>query len=215
MPSKKIQVALPLLLSVVMIVGMFIGYQLRSKTGNAPLLSTGNQSSLPELIRLVREKYVDEVSADSIDQLVSNELLSHLDPHSVWMSATDLQDVEDEMNESFQGIGIEFQLLRDSVHVMFVIPGAPAAKAGILTGDVLLSINDTLLLSGQKRSPAGVRKALRGQPTPDLRLALLRNGKRIETKLTKGTVPLPAVDAAFLLQPGTGYIHMSKFANRT
>jgi carboxyl-terminal processing protease len=215
MPSKKIQVALPLLLSLVMIAGMFIGYQLRSKTGNAPLLASGNRSSLPELIRLVREKYVDEVAADSIDQLVSTELLSHLDPHSVWMSATDLQDAEDEMNESFQGIGIEFQLLRDSVQVMFVLPAAPAAKAGIQTGDILISVNDTLLLSGQKLSPAGVRKALRGQPTPDLRLTILRNGKRIATKLTKGIVPLPAVDAAFLLQPGTGYIHMNKFANRT
>lgn len=215
MSSKKIQVALPLILSLVMIVGMIIGYQLRSKTGNAPILSSGKQSSLPELIRLVREKYVDEVSADSIEQLVSTELLSHLDPHSVWMSNTDLKEAEDEMNESFQGIGIEFQVLSDSVHVMFVIPNAPAAKAGLLTGDILLSVNDKILLSGQKLSPDEIRKSLRSQPTRELRLKILRNGKSMETTLTKGNIPLPAVDAAFMLPASTGYIHLNKFANRT
>ncbi|MCA6491728.1 MAG: PDZ domain-containing protein, partial [Chitinophagaceae bacterium] len=192
MSSKKIQVALPLILSLVMIVGMIIGYQLRSKTGNAPILSSGKQSSLPELIRLVREKYVDEVSADSIEQLVSTELLTHLDPHSVWMSNTDLKEAEDEMNESFQGIGIEFQVLSDSVHVMFVIPNAPAAKAGLLTGDILLSVNDKIRLSGQKLSPDEIRKSLRSQPTRELRLKILRNGKSMETILTKGNIPLPA-----------------------
>lgn len=215
MSSKKIQVALPLILSVVMIVGMFVGYQLRSKTGNAPLLSNGKQSSLPELIRLVREKYVDEVSADSIEQLVSTELLSHLDPHSVWMSNADLKEAEEEMNESFQGIGIEFQVLKDSVHVMFVIPNAPAAKAGLLTGDVLLTVNDKINLSGQKLSPDEIRKILRSQPTRELRLKILRNGKSMETTLTKGNIPLPAVDAAFMLPASTGYIHLNKFANRT
>ncbi|MFN7586602.1 MAG: S41 family peptidase [Bacteroidota bacterium] len=215
MSSKKIQVALPLILSLVMIVGMIIGYQLRSKTGNAPILSSGKKSSLPELIRLVREKYVDEVSADSIEQLVSTELLSHLDPHSVWMSNTDLKEAEDEMNESFQGIGIEFQVLSDSVHVMFVIPNAPAAKAGLLTGDILLSVNDKIRLSGQKLSPDEIRKSLRSQPTRELRLKILRNGKSMETILTKGNIPLPAVDAAFMLPASTGYIHLNKFANRT
>ena len=215
MSSKKIQVALPILLSVVMIIGMFIGYQLRSKTGNAPILSSGKQSSLPELIRLVREKYVDDISADSIDQLVSTELLSHLDPHSVWMSNTDLKEAEEEMNEAFQGIGIEFQVLRDSVHVMFVIPNAPAQKAGLITGDILLSVNNQILLSGQHLSPTDVRKLLRSQPTRDLKLKVLRNGKLIETTLTKGNIPLPAVDAAFMLPDNTGYIHLNKFANRT
>lgn len=215
MSSKKIQVALPLLLSVVMIVGMFIGYQLRSRTGNAPLLSTGKQSSVPELIRLIREKYVDDVSADSIDQLVRNELLSHLDPHSVWMSQSDLQRAEDEMNASFQGIGIEFQVWNDSAHVMFVIPNAPAAKAGIQTGDILLTINDSIRLFGPGLTPSAVRNILFRQPSSELRLSLLRQGKTIAALITKGNVPLPAVDASFMLPNQTGYIHINKFANRT
>ena len=215
MSSKKIQVALPLLLSIVMIAGMFIGYQLRSRTGNAPLLSTGKQSSIPELIRLIREKYVEEVSSDSIEQLVSKELLRHLDPHSLWMSQSELQTAEEEMNASFQGIGIEFQVWNDSVHVMFVIPDAPADKAGIKIGDILLTLNDSIRLFGSQLTPSAVRKTLLRQTSSMLRLNFFRQGKTIAATLTKGNVPLPAVDAAFMLPNKTGYIHINRFANRT
>jgi hypothetical protein len=114
MARKKIQVWLPLLFALVMIAGMYIGYQLRDKTGNTGSMGSRSSSALPELMKLIREKYVDPVSADSIDQLVSNELLSHLDPHSVWLNRTALQEAEEEMNESFVSMLARLDRLSES-----------------------------------------------------------------------------------------------------
>lgn len=215
MARKKIQVWLPLLFSLVMIAGMFIGYQLRDKTGNAGIFPSRSGSALPELMKLIREKYVDPVAADSIDQLVSNELLSHLDPHSTWLNKTELQEAEEEMNEHFRGIGVEFQLLSDTVHVMSVIPNAPAAMAGIQVGDRLLRLNDSIQLSGKQLSAVTIRKLLREQPKTQLTLTLQRNQGLQTISFDRGNVPTPSVDAAFMLNAQTGYLHLNKFANRT
>jgi carboxyl-terminal processing protease len=215
MARKKIQVWLPLLFALVMIAGMYIGYQLRDKTGNTGSMGSRSTSALPELMKLIREKYVDPVSADSIDQLVSNELLSHLDPHSVWLNRSALQEAEEEMNESFKGIGVEFQMIRDTVHVISLIPKAPAEEAGMQVGDQLLRVNDSIQLSSKKLAVAEVRKLLREQPEVKLKLTYLRNHQLRDISFNRGNVPLPSVDAAFMLTPRTGYLHLNKFANRS
>lgn len=215
MSRKKIEVWLPLLLSGVMVVGMWIGYQLRDKTGNAGGFTTQSRSTIPELMRLIREKYVDPVSADSIEQLVSSELLSHLDPHSVWLNPSDLREAEEEMNEAFKGIGVEYMLIRDTVHIVAIIPDAPAEKAGLQVGDQLIRLGDTILLSGKNRTASAIRKLLREQTSSPLQLSVLRNQQQFLVKLEKGNVPLPSVDAAFMLQNQIGYLRLNKFANRT
>jgi len=215
MARKKIQVWLPLLFSLVMIAGMFIGYQLRDKTGNTGSFTSRSTSALPELMKLIREKYVDPVAADSIDQLVSNELLSHLDPHSTWLNRSELKEVEDEMNEGFKGIGVEFQLIADTVHVISLIPKAPAELAGVQVGDRLLRLNDSIQLSGKQLSAATVRKLIREQPNTLLKLTLQRNQLSLDISFNRGNVPTPSVDAAFMLNTQTGYLHLNKFANRT
>lgn len=215
MARKKIEVWLPLLLSGVMVVGMFIGYQLRDKTGNAGGFTTQSRSTIPELMRLIRERYVDPVSSDSIEQLVSSELLSHLDPHSVWLNSTDLREAEEEMNEAFKGIGVEYMMIRDTVNIIAVIPDAPAAKAGLQVGDQLIRLGDTILLSGKNRTATEIRKLLREQAASTLQLSVLRNQQLLAVKLEKGNVPLPSVDAAFMLQNQIGYLRLNKFANRT
>ena len=215
MARKKIEIWLPFLLSVIMVVGMWIGYQLRDKTGNNGGFTTQSRSTIPELMRLIRERYVDPVSIDSIEQLVSSEMLSHLDPHSVWLNPADLREAEEEMNETFKGIGVEYILIRDTVNIVAVIPDAPASKAGLQVGDQLIRLGDTILLSGKNRTATEIRKLLREQVTSSLELYVLRNQQLLKVKLEKGNVPLPSIDAAFMLQNQIGYLRLNKFANRT
>ena len=99
---------------------MTIGYQLRDNTAGGKFLGLSGRSSVQELVSLINSKYVDPVASDSINQLVADALLSHLDPHSAYIPASDLAEFNDDIAGSFMGIGIEFQMMNDTVNVMNV-----------------------------------------------------------------------------------------------
>ena len=144
------QVWLPVIFAVVMIVGMMIGYQLKEKTLGNRFFSLSKRTSLQELVELIKGKYVDKVPVDSINQIAANELLAHLDPHSVYIPADHLKEVNEELMGNFQGIGIEFQIFNDTVNVMNVIKNGPSEKAGLKTGDKLLQVNDSITIAVRK-----------------------------------------------------------------
>jgi len=152
MGSKKLQVWLPLLFSLMMVLGMMIGYQLRERTEGGRFFNISKRTSLQEVVDLIKGRYVDKVSSDSINQLAVNQLLSHLDPHSVLIPAKELTEVNDEMMGSFQGIGIEYQMIHDTLNVMNVIKDGPSDKAGLMVGDQLILAADTMQLAGKMMS---------------------------------------------------------------
>lgn len=215
MGSKKLQVWLPVLFAIVMVIGMAIGYQLKDKTLGNRFFNLSRRTSLQELVELIKGKYVDKVSADSINQLAANELLSHLDPHSVYIPADNLKEVNEEMMGNFQGIGVEFQILDDTVHVMYVITDGPSAKAGLKVGDKMLTVNDSVVIAGRKLQPDDIRKLLRGPMNTKVRVQVLRGNDKKEVMITRGVIPVSPVDAAYMIAPGTGYIRINKFAERT
>ncbi len=215
MGSKKLQVWLPLLFAVVMVAGMTIGYQLKGKTLGNRFLSINKRSTLQELVELVKGKYVDPVAADSINQVAANELLSHLDPHSVFIPATNLKDMNEELMGNFQGIGVEFQLFNDTVNVMNVIKGGPSARAGVQTGDKFIKVNDSVTIAGKKVKPDDIRKLLRGLMNTNVKVQLLRGDKLMDVVITRGVIPVPSVDVAYMIEPGTGFLRINKFGERT
>lgn len=215
MGSKKLQVWMPLLFSMVMIIGMVIGFQLKEKTMAARFFSMSSKSSLLELTDLIKTKYVDKVQEDSINAMVANELLQHLDPHSVFIPATDLNDVNEELMGNFQGIGIEFRLINDTVHVMNVIKGGPSEKAGLFVGDKLLMVEDSIMVSGKKADANYVRKVFRGAANSSVKVKLLRGTSVQTVNITRNVIPVSSIDAAYMIAPGEGYIRINKFAERT
>ncbi len=215
MGSKKIQVWLPLLFAIVMVAGMTIGYQLKSKTMGNRFLSINKRSSLQELVELVKTRYVDPVASDSINQLAANQLLSLLDPHSLYIPATDLKSVNEELMGNFQGIGVEFQLLNDTVNVMNVMEGGPSARAGLQIGDKLLSVNDSTGIAGRNLKPDAIRKLLRGAMNTNVKVQLLRGSAVKNVMITRGVIPVPSVDVVYMIEPGTGFIRINKFGERT
>jgi carboxyl-terminal processing protease len=215
MGSRKLQVWLPLLFAIVMIAGMAIGFQLKEKTMAARFFSITRKSSLQELTELIKNKYVDKVASDSINELVSSELLQHLDPHSVFIPANELSSANEDMMGNFQGIGIEFRILNDTVNVMTVLKDGPAEKSGLITGDQLLAVSDSVVISGIKADPVMIRKLFRGEVNTTVKVKYLR-GKEIRTvTITRNVIPVTSIDAAYMLAPGKGYIRINKFAERT
>ena len=216
MVRKKVQVWLPLLFAVVMALGMIIGYQLREKTtGGSSFLHSDNTTPLQEAVNLIKNKYVDNVNMDSLDGPAINGLLDHLDPHSVFIPADDLDAMNEDLQGNFQGIGIEFQMIKDTVNVMNVIPDGPSFKAGVQIGDKIIAVNDTFNLTGKNISTDDVRKQLRGSDGSTVFITALRGTSTEKIKITRGIIPLYSLDAAYMLDSTTGYIKLNKFAETT
>jgi carboxyl-terminal processing protease len=216
MARKKLQVWLPLIFSVVMIIGMMIGYQLRAKTtgGNSFLQNTVS-SPLQEVMGLIKNKYVDNVNMDSLEEPAITGVLERLDPHSVFIPAQDLQALNEDLQGNFQGIGIEFQMINDTVNVMNVIPDGPSFKAGIQIGDKIVSVNDTVNLTGKEINTTLIRRQLRGEYGSNVTVGVLRGTELKKIKITRGIIPLYSLDAAYMLDSVTGYIKLNKFAETT
>jgi carboxyl-terminal processing protease len=212
---KKVQVWLPLLFSIVMIIGMVIGYKLRDNTqvaSNVFKFST-KRSPLQEVLDLVMMKYVDKVDVDTLGNSAIQDMLMKLDPHSNFIPARHLGALTEDLQGNFQGIGIEFQLFRDTVNVVNVVPGGPSEKAGLQVGDKFLKVGDTTVTG--KISTDRIKELLRGPGGSVVTTTILRNGQPETIKITRGTIPLPSLDASYLIEPGTGYMRISKFSETT
>ena len=215
MENKKLQVWYPLLFSIIMVAGMVIGYKLREDTGIKSFFTAHNKNSLQEVLDLVRLRYVDEVGIDTISDDAINNLLHHLDPHSVYIPASDLDYVNADLRGNFSGIGIEFQMFYDTVNVINVLPGGPSEKAGLQVGDKFITVNDSIPVAGRHLGPGDIRKLLRGDNGSIVKLTIKRDRKIFPVKVSRGTIPVPSVDAAYMINTATGFIHINKFGEST
>jgi carboxyl-terminal processing protease len=215
MTNKRLHVWLPLLFSIIMVLGMVIGYRLRENTGVKGFFTISTKSPMQEVLDLIKMRYVDEVKVDSISDKAINDLLHQLDPHSVYISSRDIEYVNDDLRGNFSGIGIEFQMFYDTVNVINVLPAGPSEKAGVLVGDKLVRVNDSIAVAGKNLKPDDIRRLLRGQSKTNIKLALLRDGKVVVVTVSRGTISVPSVDAAYMMSPGIGFIHITKFGETT
>jgi carboxyl-terminal processing protease len=133
--------ATPVKYAIILLIGLSLGFFLKG-TLSFKGLESDNSVPVKEIIDLVKSKYVDKLSNDSADLNFVNEYLSQLDPHSLYIAPSELTDVNDQLMSNFKGIGIEFQQVRDSIFVAYVLKDGPAYKAGLQVGDILLTAND-------------------------------------------------------------------------
>ncbi len=215
MENKKLQVWLPLLLSIIMVAGMVIGYKLREESGIKNFFTINNKTSFQEVIDLIKLKYVDRVGADSLSNDAINDLLHHLDPHSVYIPASDLDYINDDLRGNFSGIGIEFQIFYDTVNVLNVLPEGPSERAGLQVGDKFIKVNDSVSIAGKHLQPIDIRRMLRGANGSIVKLTIMRGRQILPVNVSRGTISVPSVDAAYMITPSTGFIHINKFAEST
>ena len=218
-PSKKLQVFLPLILSVVLALGMFLGFKLRDsyKLPNRGVqLFIGHPSTIDQILTLIRNKYVDSVNDSLLRQAAINGILHQLDPHSVYIPPQDVASVNAELAPEFGGIGVEYMLWHDTLTVLHVIPGTPASKAGLQPGDQLLAANHSPL-SGHSLTTDQIQDILRGPVGSSLTLEVKRfhQTRPFQLSLKRGEIPTSNVDAALMLNAETGYIRLNVFGADT
>jgi carboxyl-terminal processing protease len=215
MQQKKLQVWLPLLFSLVMIIGMMIGYRLRENTRAAKsFFHFDRRSPLQQVLDLISLKYVDAINTDTLADMAIEEILLKLDPHSVFIPPVELTSMKEDLQGNFQGIGVEFHIFRDTVHVINVLPKGPSEKAGILAGDRFLKVEDSTV-AGNGITSEIIKQLLRGPADSEVRVTLLRENKPMQFTIRRGTIPLPSVDAAYMIDQETGFIRINKFSQTT
>jgi carboxyl-terminal processing protease len=195
------------------VAGMFLGYKLTQNTGRG-LFGTNKQSTLQEALELIQYRYVDPVNPDTLQEKAIMEMMEGLDPHSVYLPPIDLKEANEELAGNFEGIGVEFNVFEDSVTVTYVIPEGPSDKAGILAGDKIIKAGDSSLLQ-KGISTEKIKSLIKGPRKSTVQLTLVRNGKSLTKNVTRGLIPTPSLEAAYLLDVQTGYMKLSRFAETT
>ena len=170
-------------------------------------------NKLTYTLALIDREYVDEIPGDTLIEKLMPKVMEQLDPHSVYIPASEMQEVNEPLEGEFDGIGVVFNRATDTVIVLKVIPSGPSDKAGIRNGDRILRINDSLV-AGRKVPQTDIVKQLRGKRGTEVRLSLERQGidGTVEVTVVRDAIPLKSIEASFMMTPQTGYIRLSQFA---
>ena len=157
------------------------------------------------------EKYVDSIDKNKIFDNAINDMLHKLDPHSRYISARYLKEEQESMEGSFGGIGVRFQLIKDTICVIKAIPNAPAFFAGMRSGDQIIAINGKPF-TGKKINTDKVMLALRGDVGTDVEVTVLRNREKKRININRGEIPLETVSTSFMLNQNTGFLRIYQFS---
>lgn len=202
---------LPLAIAISIVIGIFFGSRFSGQKLNADY-----DRKLNMILNLISDDYVDTMNINDLVELTIPEILKNLDPHTTYFSASELRQANEELDGKFSGIGISFMLLNDTINVIEIIPGGPAEKAGIVAGDRIISINDSVC-AGKSISDTDVRSRLRGMKDSVVKLGIKRNNskKTLYFKVKRGDIPVNSVDASYMLDKLTGYVKVNKFGRTT
>ncbi len=194
---------------------MFFGFKLHQQTGTAKsFFATDHRSALQEAIDLIKTRYVDSVKVDSLQDNAMQGIMSELDPHSVYIPASGVSEADEDIIGNFEGIGVEFNIFSDTVNVLYVVPDGPSDKAGLQVGDKILKVDNQPIISKTLGS-AAIKNLIRGEGGTKVKLTVLRNNTLQYFYVTRGRIPLPSLDAAYMLDSATGYIKLNKFSETT
>ena len=214
MRNKKLQVWLPLILSVCMVAGMFIGYRIRGNMPNTGIFFTNKPKPVQEVMDLISKEYVDKENTDSLGDIAIQSVLAKLDPHSILLPPPELQSINEDLEGQFFGIGIEFNIFSDTINVLNVLPKSPSDVAGLMVGDKFIKVNDSLV-AGVHITTDKIRKLLRGAEGSKANIVLLRNGVEKTVPVTRGMIPIYSLDASYMIADTIGYIRLNKFSETT
>ena len=212
--KRSFKIIYPLILAIAIILGIFIGTIYNSSSFS--VISNLGQSKINGLLYLIGNQYVDSVNVDSLTEKIMPKIIGELDPHSSYIPAEDLEMVNNDLEGSFSGIGVQFSILNDTIMVVDVISGGPSERAGMLAGDRIVAVNDTAF-TGKEVTNERVMKHLRGPKNSEVKLTIARplSDNLIDIVVTRGDIPVNSVDVAFKANDEIGYIKVSKFGKNT
>lgn len=217
MSTKNSSRFTPVIIAISVVVGILIGtFYAKHFAGNRLGIINGSSNKLNALLRIVDDEYVDTVNMADLVEKAMPQILAELDPHSVYIPAQNLEEVNSELEGSFSGIGVQFTIQNDTIHINAVVQGGPSEKVGLMAGDRIVTVNDTSFV-GKKLNNELAMKTLKGPKGSQVKLGIKRLGekKTLSFLITRGDIPQNTVDAAYMIKNKIGYIKVSKFGRTT
>ena len=208
---------MPLIMALCVVVGILIGtFYANHLSGNRLNIINSSGNKLNSLLQIISDQYVDTVNMEDLVEGAMPQILSELDPHSVYISAKDVQIANDDLKGSFSGVGIEFTIRQDTIHVQNVIANGPSERAGVLAGDKIVSIDDQPFVGKIVTNEEAMHR-LKGPKDTKVKLGIVRYGeKKVQYfTVTRGEIPIKSVNAVYMLDEQTGYIRIKNFGENT
>lgn len=208
---------MPLLMALCVVVGILIGtFYANHFSGNRLNIINSGSNRLSNLLHIVDDQYVDKVNIDSLVDMAIPQILADLDPHSVYIPAKDAQAVTDDLKGSFSGVGIEFTIRKDTIHVQNVVKNGPAQRAGILAGDKIVSVDGKPFVGKVVTQEEAMRR-LKGPKDTKVKIGVVRYGQKAVKyfTVTRGDIPQRSITATYMLDKSTGYIKIKNFGETT
>lgn len=213
MSTKNSSRFTPIIIAISVVAGILIGtFYARHFTGNRLGIINGSSNKLNALLHIVDDQYVDTVNMTDLVEKAMPQILAELDPHSTYIPAQNLEEVNSELEGKFSGIGIQFTIQNDTIHVNAVIPGGPSEKVGLMAGDRIVMVDDSLFV-GKIVTNERAMRTLKGPKGSQVKLGVKRMGEKdlLSFNITRGDIPQHTVEASYMLNDDIGYIKVSKF----
>ena len=217
MNQNKVTRFIPLIIAVSIIAGIMIGayYTQSSPDGKSGVINASS-NKLNALLRIIDDQYVDTVNMADLIEEAMPQILGELDPHSSYIAAKDMEEMTADLRGSFSGIGIQFTIQQDTIHINNVIAGGPSEKVGLMAGDRIVEVDDSAFV-GKIVTNNEAMKKLKGPKGSEVKLGIFRHGEKeiLHFTIISGDIPVKSVDAAYMLNEKFGYIKINKFGETT
>ncbi|HJV77650.1 MAG TPA: S41 family peptidase [Paludibacter sp.] len=196
--------------------GVLLGNIISNRANGSGFSRMMSHNKVDELLSIIKSQYVDTMDMKAMNEELMTDVASKLDPHSVYIPAADLANVNSELEGSFSGIGVQFNIQNDTVMIVAIVSGGPSEKVGLLAGDRIVQVDDSVFV-GKKINNEKVMRKLKGKAGTKVKLGIRRHGTReiLHYSITRGEIPVNSVDIAYMIEPGVGFIKVSKFAATT
>ena len=208
---------MPVMLALCVVLGIVIGtFYANHFGGNRLNIINSGSNRLNNLLHIIDDQYVDKVNLDSLVEKAIPQILAELDPHSVYMTAKEVQATNDDLKGSFSGVGIEFVIREDTIHVQGVIKNGPAERAGLLAGDKIVTIDDSSFIGKQVTNQEAMRR-LKGPRDTKVKIGVMRYGQKgvKQFTVTRGEIPQRSITSTYMIDDQTGYIRIKNFGETT
>lgn len=207
----------PVVIAISIVIGILIGtFYTKHFAGNRLGIINGSSNKLNALLRIIDDQYVDTVNMTDLVEKAMPQILAELDPHSTYIPAQNLEEVNSELEGSFSGIGVQFTIQDDTIHINAVVQGGPSEKVGLMAGDRIVTVNDSLFV-GKKVTNETAMRTLKGPKGSQVKLGIKRASEKglLSFTIARGDIPQNTIDAAYMLDNDFGYIQVTKFGRTT